>query len=164
MTTPANIINEIVTAIRTLPLSPALTSKTCYPVAAPGYVDGQDQLVIQVALGPVNPEGAGKGSQEGGAIERVETAEITIWLRLKLDMHRRNEIVMMKAATNLMSVCAQIFDLLKYTYLKGLVTEPLWYVGESATEEYDADAGVYRRDVSFSWKRGDALPISLTYS
>jgi hypothetical protein len=160
---PSDIVAAFVKALQTLPIDPALNDTTCYDIAAPAYLEGQQQLVIQVCPGAVNPDGPGKGSQEGGALERTLMVTVTVWLRLKLDPHRRTAIAMRKYSNSLMSVCAQIRQLMALTWLGDVLTEPVWYVGESATESYDEDGGVYRRDIMFTATRGDALPIALTY-
>lgn len=164
MPQPLEIIDALVTALRTLSLTPALNARTCYPIAAPAYIEGQEQLVLQVQPGMIAPDGAGKGSQEGGALERMMTVDVTIWMRLKLDSHARSEIAMMRATVSLMDVCNKVKMLLGLTYLKGLLTEPIWYLGESMTEVFDEDAGVYRRDMTFGCKWGERLPRTLTYS
>ena len=46
MSTPSSIAQALVTALQTLPITPALTANTCYAIAAPAYIEGQDQLVL----------------------------------------------------------------------------------------------------------------------
>jgi hypothetical protein len=160
---PSDIVAAFVKALQTLDVDPVLNDSTCYDIAAPAYLEGQQALVVQVCPGAVSPDGPGKGSQEGGALERTLMVTVTVWLRLKLDQHRRTAIAMRKYSNSLMTVCAKVRELLALTWLGDVLTEPVWYLGETATDSYDEDGGVYRRDIMFSATRGDALPISLTY-
>ena len=164
MIEPTDIVAAFVTALQTLNVTPPLGDATCYEIAEPTYIEGQQQLVLQVCPGAVNPDGAGKGSQEGGALERTLVVTVAVWLRLKIDAHRRNAQAMRRASTNLMDTCAAIRQLLALTWLKGAVTEPVWYVGESSTTVYDDDGGVFKREIYFHATRGDVLPVQLTYS
>ena len=166
MASPSSIAQALVAAMLTLPITPALNATTCYAIAAPAYIEGQDQLVLQICPGAVTlgQSVGGRGAQEGGALFREVSLVIAVWYRLKLDLHGQSQQAMMLATKNLMSVCDAIRQVLALTYLRNEVTEPLWYSGESDTEVYDPDGGVYRRDIYFSGSWAAAMPRQLTYS
>jgi hypothetical protein len=173
MTEPSDIQQAIAFALTNSPVMTfaALNANTCYPVIAPAYVEGQQPLVIQVAAGASLADGPGEGAQEGGALSRRQQFDVAVWYRLKLDRFKHSQQILIESSTNLNAIIAAIRALLRYTFLRIngvqgtlLLTEPLWYVQETAPEWYDEENGVALKTISYGAAWWEPMPRALTWS
>lgn len=158
-TTPSLIIQRIVRGLRT---KMSLTEDQVYECVAPTYVEGQPPLVIQVCPGADTTEGGGRGAQEGGGLGRRMMVNLTVWSRVLLDQHGRSEQALVESANGLIDLSETIRGHLAMTTLGGATTSPVRYEAMTTPAFYDIDAGVVRRDLSFSAEYWEDLPTTVT--
>jgi hypothetical protein len=162
-TTPNLILAQLETRLRT---ALSLTAMQCYVSAAPAYIEGQDQRVLQIGPGSEEKDGPGNGAQDGGLLIRRMRIVFTYWYRLKLDKHGHSREVLLDAGTGIMDFFQSLKDKLALTWLKTngvfLLTEPMRWENESQPSWHDADAGVMRKDAYYSASWGEDRPSSVT--
>lgn len=150
----------------------ALNSMQCYPSVERLYVDGMGDRVIQVVPGAVRTDGGGDGSQEGGSLKRKGVITCWVWYRLLTDMRQMSVNILTTQTQGMIDFIESIKTPLSHTYLGNLVqgtpsttqvlTEPLFYVGETKTEWHDPQKGVVYRGITYSGCWEETLPITLT--
>lgn len=158
-TTTKEIIEAFVKALQ---VKLDLTPQQVYPAIVGDYVPGQGQRVINVVPGDIVPIESPEGGQIGGFLFRQLRVTLVIWWRVKYDQHRHSEQVILRDAEGFLdftNTVREVFDLTTFT---GLLTERVAYVGESPTVWHDYDAGVVRRDITFTAKWACRLPFSAT--
>lgn len=128
-----------------------LKTTECYPILAPMYVEGQAKRVVQVIPGGVNPSGsAPRGGQTGGNLQRRQAITLTIWWRLKIDRHMQSVQLLIKESEGFLDFANTVREIFDMTTLGGLLTEPMYYDGETGTSWADMDKGICRRDINLS--------------
>ena len=162
--TPTLILEAVVKALIASVTTVSLSASTCYPVIQPAYIEGQDPTVLQVWIGGSGPAdtAAGKGAQEGGGLLRKMQVGVTVWRRVLLDKYANSQIALTEEGTGMNALTAQVMAPFKYTYLGGLLFEPMWWSGDTGAQWYDEEAGLIRKDVMYDVSFGEVLPTTLT--
>lgn len=135
-----------------------LTEDQAYVSAVSAYIEGQNDLVVQIIGGDVSPDFSPEGGQEGGGLQRALTVTLSCWFRKKFDMHGRNDFALTEASDGILDFMQQLRRLFRYTNLGGLLIGPVWYSGETATATFDADRGILRREMNFSAPFRETMP------
>lgn len=135
-----------------------MTKDQCYLSIAPMFIDGQNPEVLQVCTGSAQKYGGGDGAQQGGAILTKCFYTLTYWYKLKLDMHGRSEQVLIEGADNVLTMFAKLRTIFAQTNLGMTLYEMVLWEGETATNWYDIDEGVLRRDMTLSAPYGYDTP------
>ena len=120
----------------------------------PGWKQGPNFLVVP---GGDQPDGAGEGAQEGGDLLRRIHLSVVIYDRSLRDMVGESEVVITKNdsildwSEKVLGVFRYTFEAdQQYSFLTGLLVEPLFYAGTSEVMPEDPDNGWYRREVYFT--------------
>jgi hypothetical protein len=156
---PQQIVRRFVNGIRR---KMDLNEVECYESVQAAYIEGQVDRVIQVVPGSVTQEESPSGGQTGGGIQRRFFIQLSIWYRLKTDMHGHSANALTEAAEGFMDYCESIRDIFSLTVLGGLVLEPIRWENETQTVWYDLDNGILRRDVNYSATYREVLPTTIT--
>lgn len=158
-TTPNKVVDYVVDMLRRYM---KLSDQECYKSVNAAYIEGQNETVLQVVPGGASTQGGGDGYQDGGSLARTLSITVTIWRRMKLDVHHQSQAVLEQEGTGMLDLCETIRAVFSMTNLAGLVDEPIRYVSETATSWYDIESGVVRRDIALSATWAVDLPTTAT--
>lgn len=145
-----------------LQLKLQMTTAQVYVSAVGGYIEGQNQEVIQVVPNGAKVKGAGNGAQDGDGLLRDTTATLWCWFRMNFSVHQWTQEELIKHSAGILDRLEVIRAVFALTNLGGVTMEPMVYQGTSPVTVYDSDAGVLYATINYSAAIGEYLPEAAT--
>lgn len=134
-----------------------------YASAMGGYIEGQDNQVIQVIPGGQRTDGAGNGAQDGGsALIRRMGVTLWYWLRMNIDMHSMTQEKLIEESDGVLNFMERLRMIFANTDLGGLLTESMRYEGTGEVQVYEEERGIVYCTLSLSAPFAVPLPTDLT--
>ena len=120
----------------------------------PAWKQFPNMLVIP---GADQPDGAGDGAQDGGDLLRRIHLTVVVYDQSLRDMVNESEVALLKD-DGIMDWTERVLSVFRYSFeggnpysfLGGLLIEPLFYMGTSEASWEDIELSICRREISFS--------------
>lgn len=145
--------------VRYLNANPSQTSIAVTKIRDANWVNWPFYLVVP---GRVRPDGGGRGAQEGGALIRIQSMSVFLFTKVDLDQYSLSSEQLVNPALGTLDLFEQLRQLFSYTFFGSadgtncLLSEPMWFVGESPTTWEDQETGLVSRE--FTWEAQYSVP------
>lgn len=116
----------------------------------------------EVVPGAVRPDGRGRGAQQGGSLIRIQQMSVYVFTKLNLDQYSFSEGQLTNPAIGELELFEKLRQLFSYTFLGDedgtncLLSEPMWFESEGATQFESQDTGLVSRQ--FTWSVQYSIP------